>query len=155
MPPNSLRAGVPPISPGTVPSRICVLLVSSDLPNVAARVFDHSAAIAIGRVPWLFERHSTCLQGTLVSRVYVLDIKIEKCGHQVAEPNAAYHNQRVADFDDGRGISSQGSGRAECLLEELEQLGCVMNHEPRGHAVPTLRNSFCHRCSLAIAIETL
>ena len=53
-------------------------MVSSYLPGVAARVFDHPAAIAIGRVPWRFERHGTCLQGPLVSRVYVLDIKIEK-----------------------------------------------------------------------------
>src|ERR1700682_5205969 len=125
-----------------------LLVVSGDLPNVASRVFDHTAAIAIGHVLWLFERLGACRQRPLVGRVDIIDIEVQKCRHRVARANAAYHNERVANSDLARYVAVNVSCRTERLLEELNQPGDVVSHEPRGHAMPTHGGRFSHRCLL-------
>jgi hypothetical protein len=112
-------------------------LVGSDLPNVATRIFDHSAAIAVGQVLWLLERYGAGIQSTLVRRVDVVDIEIEKCGHLIARANAAYHNERVTNPDHGRAVFAEVSRRVQRLFEKLDEFGWVLNYDPRGQAVPT------------------
>jgi len=67
---------------------------------------------------------------------------------RIAGTGAAYHDERVANSHHRREICPEVSCRAERLLEEPDQPGCVVNHEPRGHAMPTLRDRFRHWCSL-------
>jgi hypothetical protein len=38
-------------------SSLCLSLVSGDLPNIAERIPDHSAPVAVEEVRWFFERH--------------------------------------------------------------------------------------------------
>jgi hypothetical protein len=38
-------------------SSLCLSLVSGDLPDIAERIPDHSAPVAVEEVPWFFERH--------------------------------------------------------------------------------------------------
>src|SRR6266851_7400569 len=132
-----------------------VLVVSGDLPNIATWVFDHPAAIAIGHVLWLFERFGSCFQRTLVCRVDIIDIEVEKCRHRIARANTAYHDERVANFDLAGDVGAKVSCRTERLLEELNQPGDVVNHEPRGHAMPTHGNRFSHRLSTPFASPRL
>src|SRR5207302_7673471 len=108
------------------------------------RITDHPAAIAIGGVPRLFERYGPCFQRELVSRVGVVNIKVEKCRHRFAWANAAYHDKRIANSDHRRPIVAEFSSRAKCAPEKLNLHGCVLDHQPRRYAVPAFGNRFRH-----------
>jgi hypothetical protein len=102
--------------------------MSSYLPNVSARIFDHRAAIAVGQILWLLEGYRAGLERSLIRRVDVIDIEVEKCGHRVARANAAYHNIRAANSDHGRAVRAEVSCCVERLLKELDQPGWVVNY---------------------------
>ena len=90
------------------------------MPDIAERVFDHPAAIAIRHVPGFFDGHCAGFHRPLISRVGIIDIEVQKSRRRVAGANAAYHDERVANFHHGRHFCSEVSCRAERLLEELD-----------------------------------
>src|SRR6266404_1355333 len=90
--------------------------MSGDLPNVATRIFDHPASIAVGQILRLFERYGAGFQRTLIHRVDVLDIEVEKGRHRVAGPNAAYHDERAPILiTDGMSVRKSPIASNACL----------------------------------------
>ena len=61
-----------------------------------------------------------CGQLVYVKDRRIIDIEVQKSRRRVAGANAAYHDERVADFHHGRHFCSEVSCRAERLLEELD-----------------------------------
>ena len=72
------------------------------MPDVAAGIFDHPTAIAIGQILRIFERDGTGCERTLVRRVDIVDIEIEKRRHGIARGRLVYSgptHELGADLD--------------------------------------------------------
>jgi len=116
------------------------LSVPALLPNASVATSGNAKAYAPYQVVI-----ATGIQRPLVGRVNIIYIEVEERRHRVADANFAHHHERVANSDLDRHVRVKVSGSAERLLEELNQPGYVVNHEPRGHAMPTRWDRFGHR----------
>src|SRR5438876_5364527 len=109
-----------------------------DLPGVSPFVFHHATRVAVGHDRRRFECPRTGVEGASIRSVGIVDIDVEKGGHPTASSRVADHDDRVADLDLGWTVLPVFSDSAEHLLDELDELPGLGNHDSWSHGVPAL-----------------
>jgi hypothetical protein len=123
----------------------------SDLPSVTPFVLHHATTVPVGHDGWRFERTCTSTEGATICSVGVADIYVEKGDHRTTSSGVANHDHRVADPDLGWMSLAVFSRCAEHLLQELDKVPCLVNHDSWSNGVPALRDErravgcFLHR----------
>src|SRR6266508_2460896 len=120
-------------------SSIAISQVRGNLPGVTPFVFHHATTVAIGRVERLFENTRTGIHGASISCVGVIDVYVEKRGRRPTNSGVANHDERVADPDLGWTGLTIFSRCAEHLVEELDELFCIVSHNSWRNSGPTFR----------------
>jgi hypothetical protein len=115
-------------------------LMRRDLPMVTARVLYHRASISIRHISWLLERDGAGFQCTLIRRIDVVNVEVEKSGHRSARTDTAHHDNRITNSHLRRCICCEVSARFKRQFEEHDQLGWIMNDQPRSNAMPAFWN---------------
>src|SRR6266508_1453997 len=129
-----------------------------DLAGVTPFVLYHGTLVPVGRNGWRFERTRSSIQGSSIRSVGVVDINVEEGGHRTSRSGVTNHDHRVADPDLGWARLPVLSRSAEHLLQELDKVFCLVNHDSRCDGVPAFRGEgktvrcFLHNESLRFEV---
>src|SRR6185437_11065870 len=152
---GSLRRGR--LCPFLQPFRRDIFNVRPDPPRIAPCILHATPAVAVVHIHRLAQRSSAGLDRAPVRRVHVRNVEIQRARfHCRLTFSLAHHDHRVADLHLGMVHRSVGPHHpynlrgVERLLQEVDQLCGLRDHQIRSHGVKSFRYRFyvsCHEIS--------
>src|SRR5262249_62030653 len=97
----------------------------------------HPGRVPVGQVPWLFQGTGASVDGASIRLIGILDVHVQEGGTRRAGSGVTHHDDGVTDTEeDRRHVGTVVSRRAGHLLDECDQVPCLVNHDSWRHRVP-------------------
>ena len=112
--------------------------VGGNLPQIAPGIAKHCTAVSVWQVGRNLQRERIGRNSTLVGRIGIAHVNVQKCAAVFAQPGSpTHHDDRIADRDYGRTIVVVLASGRKNRSEKLDQCCRIGRDEARRHRRPT------------------